>query len=192
MTRRFILPAFALVFLGATAAFFTACSDDEGPLFPGVSSELNAQLRELRRTLEPFRRIDAAQAAGYDILVAHPTLGHTCLDHGQLGGMGVHYLDAGLVDDALSPNAPEVLIYEPQADGSLELVGVEYVIPFAIRDTDQSPPTLFGQQLSHNFTFGLWALHVWVMRDNPAGVFADYNPDVSCQYAVAASVAHAH
>jgi hypothetical protein len=183
MSRRFILPALVILCVCASAAFVTACGEEEGPLFPGVSPELNAQLVELRRALEPFRRIEAAQAAGYDIVVSHPTGGHTCLDHGQLGAMGVHYLDAGLVDGAVSPNAPEVLIYEPQADGSLELVGAEFVIPFAIHGEDQPAPTLFGQQLTHNFTFDLWALHVWVERANPNGVFADYNPAVSCQYA---------
>ena len=25
--------------------------------------------------------------------------------------------------------------------------------------------------------------HVWVMRDNPNGVFAQYNPNVTCKYA---------
>lgn len=183
MTRRFILSAVVLVCAAASAAFVTACSDEDDPLFPGVSSDLNAQLTELRRTLEPFRRIDAAQAAGYDVVVAHPTGGHTCLEHGQLGAMGVHYLNGSLLDGAVSRNAPEVLIYEPQADGSLELVGVEFVIPFAIHGEDEPAPTLFGQQLVHNFTFGLWALHVWVERANPNGVFADYNPDVSCQHA---------
>src|SRR5690606_17983913 len=146
MSRRFILPAFVLVCVTASAAFVTACSDEDDPLFPGVSPDLNAQLMELRRTLEPFRQIEAAQAAGYDIVVAHPTGGQTCLDHGQLGAMGVHYLDAALVDGAVTPNAPEVLIYEPQADGSLELVGVEFIIPFAIHGEDQPAPTLFGQQ----------------------------------------------
>jgi hypothetical protein len=27
-------------------------------------------------------------------------------------------------------------------------------------------------------------LHVWHFRENPSGVFADWNPRVSCQYAV--------
>jgi hypothetical protein len=150
-----------------------------------VSSELNAQLAELRKAIAPYRQIDAAKAAGYNVAVAHPTGGHTCLAPPQLGGMGVHYLKPDLVDGTVNASAPEVLIYEPKADGSLELVAVEYIIPFQIRGENQPAPTLFGQELKHNFTFGLWALHAWVQKENPNGVFADYNPSVSCQHASA-------
>src|SRR5690606_8900711 len=183
VSRRSTLLFLALIGAGAAGIIVAACSEDEGPMFPGVSSELNAQLADLRKAIAPYRQIDAAKAAGYDVAVAHPTSGQTCLAHAQLGGMGVHYLKPGLVDGTVSANAPEVLIYEPRPDGSLELVGVEYVIPFAIRAEDQPAPTLFGQELKHNFTFGLWALHVWVQKDNPSGVFADWNPNVTCQHA---------
>lgn len=155
-------------------------------LFPGLSAELNAQLAELRSATGPFRRIQDAKDAGYDVPVAHPTSGKTCLRHGQLGAMGVHYLNGALVDGAVSVTSPEVLIYEPRADGSLELVGVEDVIPFAIRAEDEPAPVLFGQELRRNHTFGLWALHAWAWRQNPSGVFADWNPAVSCQHESAA------
>jgi hypothetical protein len=36
-----------------------------------------------------------------------------------------------------------------------------------------------GQQFRVNSAFGVWALHAWVGRDNPSGVFADWNPRVS-------------
>jgi len=183
MSRRINLLMLALIGAGAAAFIAAACGEDEGPLFPGVSSELNAQLAGLRRTVAPYRQIDAAKAAGYTIEVAHPTGGQTCLSHAQLGGMGVHYLKPDLLDGAVNADAPEVLIYEPRADGSLELVAVEYVIPFQIRGEDQPAPTLFGQEFKHNFTFGLWALHAWVQKENPNGVFADWNPTVSCQHA---------
>ena len=186
MSLRSNLLMLALLVAGTAGIIIAACGEDEGPLFPGVSSELNTQLAELRKAIAPYRQIDAAKAAGYTVEVAHPTGGHTCLAHPQLGGMGVHYLKPALVDGTVDPNAPEVLIYEPQADGSLELVGVEYVIPFQIRGEDQPAPTLFGQELKHNFTFGLWALHAWVQKDNPSGVFADWNPTVSCRHASAA------
>ena len=52
--------------------------------------------------------------------------------------------------------------------------------------THGSPPKLFGHQF--NFTdagnrFGLppfYSLHVWAWKDNPAGMFAMFNPDVHC------------
>jgi hypothetical protein len=42
------------------------------------------------------------------------------------------------------------------------------------------PPELFGQHFHRNEAFGIWALHVWVWRNNPSGLFADWNPRVSC------------
>jgi len=190
MSRRSILLMLALLGAGTAGIVAAACGEDEGPLFPGVSSELNAQLAELRKAIAPYRQIEAAKAAGYTVEVAHPTGGHTCLSHPQLAGMGVHYLNPSLLDGSVNPNSPEVLIYEPRPDGSLELVAVEYVIPFAIRGEDQPAPTLFGQEMKHNFTFGLWALHAWVQKRNPSGVFADWNPSITCQHASAAHVAH--
>jgi len=29
----------------------------------------------------------------------------------------------------------------------------------------------------------VWALHVWAWRENPSGLYANWNPKVSCQYA---------
>jgi hypothetical protein len=56
--------------------------------------------------------------------------------------------------------------------------GLEYVIP---RDawTSEEPPVLMGQELQLN-AFDLWALHVWIWKENPSGIFASWNPDVSC------------
>jgi hypothetical protein len=64
----------------------------------------------------------------------------------------------------------------------MEFVAVEYVIPFSIRGTEQPPPVLFGHEFKQNHTFDLWALHAWVGRDNPSGTFADWNPNVTCDY----------
>jgi hypothetical protein len=63
----------------------------------------------------------------------------------------------------------------------LELVPVEYVVPFAIRADDQTPPILLGQEFRRNYTFDVWALHAWAWRDNSSGVFSDWNPDISCE-----------
>lgn len=159
------------------------CDSDESLLFPGVSQDLNEQLAELRNATEPFKQIETARDAGYEALVTHPTNGNRCLVHAQLGGMGFHYLNPALVDDAVVVASPEVVIYEPQPDGSLELVAVEYIVPFAIRGEDDAPPILFGREFKRNKTFGVWALHAWSWRQNPSGVFSDWNPVVSCDAA---------
>src|SRR5690606_23848571 len=91
---------------------------------------------------------------------------------------------------------PAVLLYEPQADGSLELVGVEN-LAFARAWHDagnQTPPTFHGQPFdrmvddpatevdeAHMFEEH-YDRHVWVHRENPNGVFAQYNPNVTCEH----------
>ena len=74
---------------------------------------------------------------------------------------------------------PEVLLYERQPDKSMQLVGVEYIVPFTAW-TDANPPTLLGQTFVRNLTFNVWALHAWVWRANPRGIFSDWNPNVHC------------
>ncbi len=136
----------------------------------------------LKQAVLPLETLTAAQQAGYSVVVADPGDGHTCLSDPQQGAMGVHYLNAALVDDTVIVTHPEALIYEPQQNGPPKFVGVEYVIPFSIHAEDQAPPTLFGQPFMKNDTFQLWGLHVWVGRHNPSGEFAMWNPDVSCEF----------
>lgn len=149
---------------------------------PVAEATLGAQLAALRRATAPFHRREAAAAAGYEILVTHPVSGAACLDHPTDGGMGRHYLNGSLVDADVAVTSPEVLIYEPMANGRLRLVGVEYIIPYAIRGPNETPPTLFGREFLHNPTFDLWMLHVYVGKHNPEGMFATWNPRITCEH----------
>jgi hypothetical protein len=73
------------------------------------------------------------------------------------------------------------VLYEPGTNGQLRLVALEYVIPAAAW-TSPEPPELLGRRLTLN-SFGLWALHVWLWKRNPSGLYADWNPEVSCEHA---------
>ena len=95
--------------------------------------------------------------------------------------MGIHYVNGDLIKDpTLDLAKPEAVMYEPQADGSLALVAVEYI-------THIGPVALEGQLFSFVNApnrYGLdpfYELHVWAWRANPTGTFADMNPDVSCE-----------
>lgn len=151
-----------------------ACSESD-PVSPD-----EAALEGIRQKTSAFQSLQSAKNAGYTVLVTHPATGAECLLDPQHGGMGIHYLNPALVDGAVDGNAPEVLIYVPDAKGEPKLVAVEYVIPFTIRGENEPPPVLFGQEFKRNHTFNLWALHAWAWKDNPSGAFADYNPKVSC------------
>jgi hypothetical protein len=83
-----------------------------------------------------------------------------------------------LMDGVIDPESPDALIYEPARDGSLHLVGVEFAIPKAM--AGGVPPTFLGTTFQSEDEFGVFALHAWVWRNNPKGLFAETNPRVSC------------
>jgi len=98
------------------------------------------------------------------------------------GGMGFHYGNPAYIDGIVRVDQPELLLYEPEEDGGMRLVAVEYIIPYAAHPRDAAPPVLFDQRFTQNDAFQLWGLHVWVWKHNPSGMFADWNPKVSCQH----------
>jgi hypothetical protein len=61
-------------------------------------------------------------------------------------------------------------------------VAVEYVVPYVFHPRDADPPTLLGRELHQLDGPGVWGLHVWIWHHNPAGMFADFNPRVSCEH----------
>lgn len=167
----------AAVTIGALLGVaFLGCSDSN-PLTPQQKD-----VASLRQAISGLHALSAAQQAGYSVAVGDPGDGHTCLSDPQLGAMGVHYLNTTLVSDAPVVTQPQILIFEPQQDGTSQFVGVEFIIPYSIHGEDQPAPELFGEQFMKNATFQLWGLHVWVGRSNPSGEFAMWNPDVSCQF----------
>lgn len=133
-------------------------------------------LARLRAATAQFHRYDAAKAANYTFLFMNMCM--TGATGANVGGMGYHYVNTDLLDGSVNVETPEALLYEPGSNGQLNLVAVEYVIPKAAWNSP-TPPTLFGRSFVLN-KFDLWALHVWVWENNPDGMFADWNPRVSC------------
>ncbi len=149
---------------------------DFGVLQDGTppSADVLQDLAEVRSLSASLRSVEAAAAAGYDVLVT------ACRDNPPLGGMGYHYANIGRIEGA-APNAlePEILVFAPERNGKLGLAAVEYLVPYPLWG-EETPPTLFGETFRANDNDGVWQLHVWLWRHNPAGLFEDWNPDVSC------------
>jgi hypothetical protein len=99
--------------------------------------------------------------------------------------MGFHFGNTKLFDGSVRVDEPELLLYEPEQNGRMRLVAVEYIIPYAAHARTDAPPELFGQQFKQVDAFQLWGLHAWVWKDNPSGMFADWNPNVTCDHAPA-------
>jgi hypothetical protein len=139
----------------------------------GVTDPYQSDLSALRSATQNFSDVGVAAAAGYTA----PLTG--CMSDATQGGMGFHIGNPDRINATVELERPEVLLYEPQPGGGRELVAVEYLVPFDAW-TAANPPALMGQSFKRNEAFGVWALHVWLYRDNPSGIFADWNPRVSC------------
>ena len=137
---------------------------------PGAAASGQASLADVRSATASFHDVGAAERAGYGRLLP-------CFDRPGVGGMGQHYVNTHLFDAQVSVSQPEALVYEVDGD-RLQLVAVEYIIPFTSVSSEATPPTLLGQSFIKNTTLGLWTLHAWIWRPNPLGMFVSYNPSV--------------
>ena len=167
-------------------------------------------LDEVRAATARFRDVKVALAEGY---VRDPgDMCDTATMMGRpkaLGGMGIHFFRPALLGVTAPPNPrvggkgthtdfrkPSILIYEPSADGSLELVAVENLIFKAAwhEAGNKGLPTFHGVEYDHMFddpktpvdeAHGFephYDRHVWLYRKNSNGIFAQYNPTVTCQF----------
>lgn len=139
-----------------------------------VGQEVAAQIEQVRSATEPFKSLDAAVAAGYQ------GNGGACVDNPPEGAMGYHHQRDALLDAEIEIERPEILVYERMADGEYRLNGVEYVVPFSAVPETSEAPVVMGQALRKAPGLGIWYRHVWVWRENPSGMFADWNPVVEC------------
>jgi hypothetical protein len=185
---------------------------------PAAPPAAETDLAAVRAATEKYRDVQMALAEGYlrdpsDMCVTAPLEGLPA----QLGGMGIHYFRPDLL--AIAGTAPRVhgngthtdflqpgvLIYEPQADGSLELVAIENLVwAKAWREAGNTAPPVFnGQEYyymhnnpetqvdeAHGFD-PHYELHVWLYRDNPSGMYMQFNPNVTCEYHGKGQSAHA-
>jgi hypothetical protein len=156
-------------------------SGENGDNRDNGSAALRRDLATLLRVTAPFHNFNKAVTAGWSTKITD------CMTDPTAGGMGFHYGNTGLINATVSVDKPELLLYEPDKNGRLHLVAVEYIIPYSFHGRGEAPPVLFGQQFKQNDTFNLWGLHAWVWKENPSGIFASWNPRVSCKYATATS-----
>lgn len=157
---------------GSAATSAPADGHDDHGGSDGVMSVADRSAAQL--TTAGFQDVKTAEAAGYASSL--DTLG--CFQDETLGGMGVHYIDQSLMDATVSINEPEALVYELDADGEITgLVAHEYIVPVEAW-TSTTPPSLFGVSFHRHPSLPLWVLHAWLWKENPSGIFDDWNPAV--------------
>ena len=113
-------------------------------------------LEQMREATAKYRDVNVALAEGYvrdpfDLCDTAPMMGQPA----ELGAMGIHYVRM----DLLGITAP------PSFHG----------VPFDHMRDDPSTEVDEAHKFEPHFD-----RHVWLYRDNPRGVFASFNPNVSC------------
>ena len=133
-----------------------------------------------------------------NVAIAHGYVGGACVSGPNEGAMGIHFVKEALLGDgALDATTPEVLVYEPLANGRLRLVGVEFITIAEAWDAANGPGAALEGHLLHYAgspnRYGIpafYQLHVWAWKHNPRGTFADWNPNVSCDHFVMNGAGH--
>jgi len=189
----------ALVVAGADVAGSVASEEDTAPLSHDHHADVDhsdhdeatmpGRLARVRAATARFHRVEAAIAAGYElgwVNGAGVRIVAGCVAHPTAGAMGYHYFNAELMaDDVTDALRPEVLVYAPAADGGLRLVAVEWVVrgPQSNPPGPARTPSVLGMDM-HVLVPppgpAFFLTHAWVWADNPSGMFADWNPEVSC------------
>jgi hypothetical protein len=150
----------------------------------GAGSPDAGPLDELREVTARFQSFEAARAAGYETQIT------PCWAHHSAGAMGYHYGKEDLLDADIDLLEPEVVMYEPLPGGHMRLGGMEYIVPLdawaeAGHDLDDPAdvPQLLDQRYTRHSFLPIFKLHIWLWRQNPGGMFADWNPTVTCAHA---------
>jgi hypothetical protein len=207
MTVRPALFTLALLPAAFTGVLPHGSTSASSVLIP-VPGPCEPTLEELQRATERFRDVGVALAEGYvrdpnDVCETADMMGRPAAQ----GAMGIHFFRPDLLGITAPPSPrvngtgthtdfrqPSVLIYEPQQDGSLELVAVENLvfaaawrmkglgdrptfhgIPYDSMADDPTTETDEAHMFEPHFD-----RHVWIYRENPRGMFEPFNPNVSC------------
>ncbi|WP_138004815.1 hypothetical protein [Halalkalirubrum salinum] len=157
------------------------------------SDELSHELKQTRAATRTYRNVATAREDGYGTMVSP-----------YVPNMGFHFVNPGLVaadaDTEVNLSEPPILVYyttgdynpgpgdvhDPAHDDDLRLGAVEFAhaetgVAGNVFSDESTSRTL---KVSESDGWGpipgapLMAVHVWVHRGNPAGVFNPTNPTI--------------
>ncbi len=135
-----------------------------------LSERTEEQLEAAKEATEKYRDVAVAIADGY--FQAGPSV----------PGEGYHYLNPKYLDCKFDPKYPEILLYAfLPGKTQLQLVSLEYAIPFACMPADGPAPAGFAGSLDvwHNDEpVPFWTVNAWLYFRNPNGIFTLENPRI--------------
>lgn len=172
--------------------------------------DVAAEIEKVRLATEKYNDVAVALAAGY--VPAPPADCVTAAKEGlppQWGGMGIHYIHPKMLKiKGTQPKVtgdsthtdfmnPAILLYEPRADGTMKLVGVENLVFLHAwqRAGNQAAPKFAGRSFdtmadnagtehdeAHNFEPHM-DQHVYFAKSaNPSDQLKPFHPSVTCEH----------
>jgi len=165
---------FLTLFTVVSTVFINSCSNeefatgDEAVLTTANMHHLSTvedQLMHLTKRVTPYHNFRVAEARGYDENLVY------------MPNMGDHFVKHEIWDDTFNYLEPEILIYIINDKGEREFVGVEYLV---WSDEETAPEGFIGDDdVWAHLGGGLWALHAWIILENPDGIFHATNSNVT-------------
>ena len=112
-------------------------------------------LQVVRDATRRFKVVSQAEAEEYGLLFG-------CVSGDGEGAMGLHYVNQKLLSEGkVDATRSQIVIYEPMADGSLRLIGADYLVFKDAWDSNHQLPLQLMGQAFHLFDapnqFGLKA-----------------------------------
>jgi hypothetical protein len=184
-----------LIAAGVVAAIVSVAAATAGTSRVGTKpptrptqAAIKKQLAKTKTALAAYQSVSAAEAAGYKAESPCEWIPSAPQASWWGGGMGIHYVNDALLGKPINPLKPAILTYVPTPTGGMELLAAEYFKPDADQNvrTDGDRPSVFGHpfdgpMLGHAPGMPIhYDLHVWLWKHNPSGMFAPWNPDVTC------------
>ncbi len=194
--------------LGVTAAAISLAAIGFASTASAV--DIAAEIEKVRQATMKYNDVKVALAAGY--VPAPPADCVTAAKEGlpaKWGGMGIHYIHPKMLKitgakpkvDGKSTHTdfinPAILLYEPRADGSLELIGVEILVFLNAWKMagNQAAPTFAGRSYdtmadnsatkadeAHHFQ-PHFDQHVYFKKlGKPADQMNPFSPNVTCKH----------
>ena len=150
-----------LLLLIPLSFLFIACDEDENEM-----EAWEVEINQVKAATAKYADVNVAEAEGFfDASGFVPNMGH-------------HFILPPRIDDTFELEKPEILLYAPNASGEMEFLGVEYAVPIENLDNPGSPPEGFTGGLDEweiNPNLSQWQLHVWILKENPEGIFKAHN-----------------
>ncbi|GAA1060988.1 PepSY domain-containing protein [Agromyces bracchium] len=176
MSIRRLTAVGALVALAVAVPTLPAQAAPAGELPRPDHASQAALVAQVRAATARFHDVEVALAEGYVDT-------HECSSSPD-GAMGIHFINPALIAPGapVDPTRPPVLMYGPSASGELEFWGVEFFEPDVGQPTPVFGTVAFdGPMPGHDPEMPVhYDLHVWTGKHNPSGLYAPFNPSLSC------------